>query len=140
MIFCIFWKKQIFEKITQHAKSFLVPCFILRLCFLLHMIHLYWFCKYVMLIVDRIENWFLPNMLSTLNKVVIIIILFIHFFFCKIIETSITFTGTFLFVETILQNEDEGCRWLKMKSCSFWRHTKGTYCVGIKSWMMSYQG
>ena len=21
MIFCIFWKKQIFEKITQHAKS-----------------------------------------------------------------------------------------------------------------------
>ena len=30
-----------------------------------------------MLIVDHIENWFLPNMLSTLNKVVIIIIIII---------------------------------------------------------------
>ena len=30
-----------------------------------------------MLIVDHIENWFLPNMLSTLNEVVIIIIIII---------------------------------------------------------------
>ena len=30
-----------------------------------------------MLIVDHIENWFLSNMLSTLNKVVIIIIIII---------------------------------------------------------------
>ena len=34
-------------------------------------------CIYVMLNVDHIENWFVPNALSTENKVVIIIIVII---------------------------------------------------------------